>query len=158
MNQTFVVRKAVERDQPGILHCLAEAFESYRQQYTPDAFLDTVLTPATLEARFSSMTIFVAVDPEGEVAGTIGYRLVNAAQGHIRGMAVLPKCRGSGVAQQLLDAVQDELRARGCQRATLNTTKPLERAVSFYRRNGFQPTGAVKDFFGMPLYEYEKRL
>ena len=73
MEQTFVVRKAIEQDQPGILRCLAEAFESYRQQYTPDAFLDTVLTPATLEARFASMTIFVAVGPQGEVTGTIGY-------------------------------------------------------------------------------------
>ena len=154
----FVIRKAVEDDLPGILHCLRTAFEPYRTQYTPEAFQDTVLSVETLATRFRSMAIFVAKQEDGQIAGTIGYRLVSPTHGHIRGMAVLPECRGIGVAQNLLDAVQDELRAQGGERVTLNTTKPLERAIAFYRKNGFQPTGATRDFFGMTLYEYEKRL
>jgi len=154
----FVIRKAVEDDLPGILHCLRTAFEPYRTQYTPEAFQDTVLSVETLATRFRSMAIVVAEQADGKIAGTIGYRLVSPAHGHIRGMAVLPECRGIGVAQNLLDAVQDELRAQGCERVTLNTTKPLERAIAFYRKNGFQPTGATRDFFGMALYEYERRL
>ena len=34
----------------------------------------------------------------------------------------------------------------------------IERAIRFYVRNGFQSTGAVRDFFGMPFFEYAKDL
>jgi hypothetical protein len=34
----------------------------------------------------------------------------------------------------------------------------IREAIRFYRRNGFVPTGAIPDFFAMPLYEYAKPL
>jgi len=58
----------------------------------------------------------------------------------------------------LLEHVEEELRRRGCARISLDTTMPLKQAVSFYERNGFQPSGSVSDFFAMPLFEYVKRL
>jgi putative acetyltransferase len=73
-------------------------------------------------------------------------------------MAVLPAWQGRGVADQLLAAVEEELRARGCTRITLDTTDPLRRAVRFYERHGFRPSGKVGDYFGMPLHEHVKRL
>lgn len=154
----FAIRRAVQQDSPGILHCLGEAFEPYRKDYTPGGFLDTVLTAETLEARCREMSIFVAVGLGGEIVGTVACSGANADEGHIRGMAVLPAWHGAGIAQRLLDAAQDELRASRCRRVTLDTTKPLERAIAFYKRNGFRATGSVTDFFGMPLYEYEKAL
>jgi hypothetical protein len=39
---------------------------------------------------------------------------------------------------------------------TLDTTEPLKKAIRFYLRHGYKPSGIVKDFFGMPLFEYEK--
>jgi len=104
------------------------------------------------------MSVFVAVDEAGEVVGTIGRSVVNDDEGHIRGMAVDPRYQGSGVAVRLLEAVEAELRDRGCSRVSLDTTAPLERAVRFYERNGFRASGKVVDFFGMPLFEYVKRL
>jgi len=41
---------------------------------------------------------------------------------------------------------------------TLDTTRPLERAIRFYERCGYRATGVVRDFFGMPLFEYAKDL
>ena len=73
-------------------------------------------------------------------------------------MAVRPTWQGTGVAQRLLDAALADLRARGCARVTLDTTEPLRRAIRFYERNGFRPTGVVGDFFGMPLFEYARAL
>ena len=35
---------------------------------------------------------------------------------------------------------------------------PLQRAIRFYERNGYRPSGRVADFFGMPLFEYVKPL
>jgi len=79
-------------------------------------------------------------------------------KGHLRGMAVRPPWHGQGIAQQLLDAAEAELRGHNCRRMTLDTTDPLKRAIRFYEKNGFRPTGKITDFFGMPLFEYEKTL
>jgi GNAT superfamily N-acetyltransferase len=151
------IRRAEERDAQAILHCLRTAFAPFEHLYTPEGYRDTVLTKQTVFDRLANMTLFVA-EAEGEVVGTIGCNLVNAEEGHIRGMAVLPDWQGQQVAQQLLDAVLKELAAARCARVTLDTTAPLVRAMRFYERNGFGRSGKVTDFFGMPLYEYVKVL
>jgi GNAT superfamily N-acetyltransferase len=104
------------------------------------------------------MSLFVAVADTGEVAGTIGCARSGDDEGHLRGMAVLPGWQGSGVAEHLLKQAEAELRDLGCRRVTLDTTAPLKRAMRFYERHGYRPTGKVTDFFGMPLYEYAKEL
>jgi putative acetyltransferase len=98
----------------------------------------------------------VAVTPDGEVVGTIASQRASDAEGHLRGMAVLPAWHGAGVADALLNAADHSLRARGCARISLDTTAPLARAVRFYERHGFRASGRVGDFFGMPLFEYIK--
>ena len=104
------------------------------------------------------MAIFVARGPSGAIVGTIGCNRAHVDEGHIRGMAVLDDWQGRGVAQQLLEAAESELRTLGCRRMTLDTTEPLQRAISFYKKNGYQATGKVSDFFAMPLFEYAKDL
>jgi [ribosomal protein S18]-alanine N-acetyltransferase len=152
------IRRAGAQDAPGILACLATAFEPYRSQYTPDAYSDTVLSPGTLGDRMRSMSLFVAVDETGQVVGTIGCQVVSADEGHLRGMAVLPDQQGRGVAAQLLEAAETELRSRNCKQITLDTTEPLRRAMRFYENSGYARTGRISDFFGMPLIEYVKDL
>ena len=152
------IRKARLSDVEGILSCLREAFEPFRELYTREGFLDTVLTPETLAERLRTMAIFVVKDGSSTIVGTIGCNRVDAHEGHIRGMAVRSAWQGCGVAQKLLEAAESELRRQGCRRVTLDTTEPLQRAISFYKRNGYRHTGKVGDFFGMPLYEYAKNL
>lgn len=154
----WTVRRAVEPDLPGILACLAAAFEPFRAEYTPAAFLDTTLTPDSVVRRFRAMSIWVAHDGAGVVRGTLGWARTSARSGHLRGMAVDPAWQGSGVAQALLDHVLGEMRASGATHVTLRTTPPLERAVRFYERNGFRATGRVLDFFGMPVVERARDL
>ena len=92
------------------------------------------------------------------MAGTIACAVVGYGEGHLRGMAVHPRWHGLGVAQQLLERAEEELKTQNCRYITLDTTEPLQRAIRFYERNGYRPTGKVDDFFGMPLYEYRKQL
>jgi N-acetylglutamate synthase-like GNAT family acetyltransferase len=153
----FYVRAATAADAAEILRCLRAAFAPFRRSYTPGAFLDTVLNAAKFEERFAHMKIFVAADNSGGVAGTIGCS-VKGEEGHLRGMAVWPRLHGCGVAAQLLAAAENELRAAKCSVITLCTTAPLERAIHFYRRHGYRASGRVRDWFGMPLYEYTRRL
>jgi len=50
------------------------------------------------------------------------------------------------------------LRQQGCARITLDTTEPLRRAMRFYEKHGYRPSGRITDFFGMPLHEYVKAI
>jgi ribosomal protein S18 acetylase RimI-like enzyme len=159
------IRKATPTDSAGILECLRAAFAAYRSSYAPEAYLDTVLTPDTLQHRLATMCVFVAVSDGDEIVGTIGCCVIgpdihspaaDTGEGHIRGMAVVPTWQGSGVAAQLLKSVESELRAKGCSRISLDTTEPLQPAIRFYEKNGFRRSGKVADFYGMPLFEYVK--
>ncbi len=154
----FVIRPASAADAGAILQCLRAAFEPYRSLYTPQGYLDTVMTLDTLLQRLTSMTVLVAVNAQGHVVGTIGGAVVSSSEGHLRGMAVLPGWNGRGIAQRLLEAMEKHLVGRGCTRISLDTTEPLLRAMRFYEKDGFQRTGKVADFFGMPLIEYLKHL
>ncbi len=172
------VRKANLGDTQGILQCLHDAFEPYRSRYTPEAFLDTTLTAETLQHRLATMSIYVAVNDSGRIVGTISCQITNPTigndnalhnntghdkvgysnEGHLRGMAVLPACQASGVAEHLLNAAESELRNKGCSLVTLDTTEPLQPAMRFYEKHGYRRSGRVTDFFGMPLIEYIKTL
>jgi GNAT superfamily N-acetyltransferase len=154
----FTVRPATPVDSAGVLGCLASAFEAYRDHYTAQAYLDTVLTPASLAERFASMAVFVAVDPAGEVVGTVAGQVLGAGEGHLRGMAVRPEWHGARVSQELLSAVERHLQEAGCSRVTLGTVECLERARRFYENNGYRLSGRAKDFFGMQLEEHVKQL
>jgi len=88
--RTFSIRRATNDDAPGILETLRAAFEEYRDSYTSEAFLDTVLTLETIGHRLSDMSIFVATGENGEIAATVGYQLIREQEGHLRGIAVRP--------------------------------------------------------------------
>jgi ribosomal protein S18 acetylase RimI-like enzyme len=60
------------------------------------------------------------------------------------------------VAKSLLDRAESDLRKLGCHIMTLCTTKPLQRAIHFYEKNGFHASGEVGSFFGMDLVSYGK--
>ena len=152
------IRKATSADAEGILGCLRAAFEPYRESYTPDAYRDTVLTAESLDERLASMSVLVAVTPEGAIVGTLAHQGIGIDEGHLRGMAVLPEYAGTGVAEQLLTRAERELRDLRCSRVSLDTTEPLRRAVRFYEKHGYRFSGRITGFFGMPLYEYAKEL
>ena len=110
-----------------------------------------MLTPQTVYERLKGMSVFLAVTGTGEIVGTIGCQVVSAEEGHLRGMAVLPEWQGHGVAELLLRRAARELRSKGCVRVSLDTIKPLQRAVRFYEKHGFRSSRKASDFFGMPL-------
>jgi ribosomal protein S18 acetylase RimI-like enzyme len=153
----ITIRRAQVEEVESIVECLESAFEPFRSQYTRDAFRDTVLSSEAIRERMVHMTVYVAIATEREVVGTVASAL-EGEDGHLRGMAVRPAWQGRRIADQLLLVAEKDLLAGGCVRITLDTTVPLQRAIRFYQRNGFVPSGRITDFFGMPLYEYVKPL
>jgi GNAT superfamily N-acetyltransferase len=150
------IRPANSADADAILQCLAAAFASHRAEYTPAAFADTVLSAETVQIRLEQMHVLVAT-VSGNVVGTVS-GVCGAVEGHLRGMAVFPEWRGHGVAAKLLAAIETWLASQGCERITLDTTLPLKTAMKFYEKHGYQHSGRVAEFFGMPLLEYVKHL
>jgi len=151
-----VIRPASEADQAGVLHCMAVAFEPYHDDYTAPAFARTVLDPAGYTERLQAMYVLVAVS-ESTVAGTIS-GACNGKEGRLRGMAILPEWKRSGIAAQLLSTMEAWLEGQGCHRVTLGTTPPLKAAIRFYEKAGYSHTGKVTDFHGMQLLDYAKEL
>lgn len=158
MTESFSIRKAALGDTDGILQCLEQAFMAYRSSYTPAGFIDTILTRESLRKRFTEMTLLVAVDESRRVIGTIAYKVEKNGEGHVRGMAVRPELHGCGAAKKLLDQVEADLRDLHCGIVTLDTTRPLQRAIRFYEKNGYRATGEVGSFFGMDLLAYRKEI
>ena len=154
----ITIRAAHEWDAHRVLECLHEVFAPYREHYTADAFRDTVLDHESIVNRMRDMTIFIAIDDDGEVAGTIACGHAAHAEAHVRGMAVRPRWQGLGVADELLTTAEDHARSMSCRRITLDTTEPLRRAMRFYERHGYARTGVVTEFFGMRLHEFAKDL
>lgn len=153
--QAFQIREAVRRDSDQILACLRIAFAPYENLYTPAAFADTVLDALAINARMQRMHMFVAT-VGGQVIGTVSGALCDHDEGHLRGMAVLPEYQSAGVAKDLLAAIEHWLKSNKCNRITLDTTLPLQRAMKFYEKNGYERSGGTTDFFGMTLIGYAK--
>ena len=156
MEPLIQIRKAMRADTAAVLAVLRGAFAPYESDYTPEGYEDTVLTPQTFIERFKTMSILVAVEGN-EIIGTIACA-ANGEEGRLRGMAVAAEHLGKGIAADLLQAAESELRAKHCKRVTLDTTEPLQRAMRFYEKHGYRRSGRITDFFGMPLYEYVKAL
>ena len=70
-----------------------------------------------------------------------------APYGEIKRMFVSPARRGERIAQQMLEALERELRQRGVERALLETGPPLVEAIKLYTRCGYAPRAA---FGGYP--------
>jgi GNAT superfamily N-acetyltransferase len=157
-DNAITIHRASLQHGDGILECLRSAFASYEHNYTRIAYEDTVMTLESLPRRLDDMTVFVALDRSTRVVGTIACCVIGEAEGHLRGMAVRPELQACGIADRLLECAEAELVKQNCARITLDTTEPLHRAIRFYESRGYQRSGKIGDFFGMPLIEYVKVL
>jgi GNAT superfamily N-acetyltransferase len=159
MNEhVFDLRRAEPGDAQKIVDCLASAFEPFKHAYSVHAYEETVPNLERMHVRIGQMIVLVGVDQRRSVVGTLSGIALDNREGHLRGMATLPPWQGSSLAGLLLRSMEQELATRGCERVTLDTTAPLVRAARFYLKNGYQRTGRVSDFYGMPLFEFEKEL
>src|SRR5712675_2436926 len=72
----IIVRIAKIADADAVLGCLHTAFAPYRNQYSPAAFSDTVLSRETVVRRMELMSILVAV-ANGNIVGTVAYQALD---------------------------------------------------------------------------------
>lgn len=82
----------------------------------------------------------------GDTAGMtrFGVDADDATRGHVFSLYVDPGAAGAGVGRALLARAMQELAARGSSSATLWVFAANERALRFYRANGWEPTGETR--------------
>ncbi|MCP3914210.1 MAG: GNAT family N-acetyltransferase [bacterium] len=117
----------------------------------PDAFAatfaeDEALSPAVWRERLASpsQATFVATVEGADVGLVVGSPYAGRAGcAGLFAMWVAPGRRGTGVADALVRAVVDWARTAGHARVLLDVADDNARAIEFYARMGFVPTGRV---------------
>jgi len=84
--------------------------------------------------------VWLAED-EGHIVGCIALRNLWAMPGcgKIKRLYVQPTYRGRGLADQLLQALEDYAKECGYEWLYLDTAADMKAAAQFYQRKGFQP-------------------
>lgn len=94
-------------------------------------------------------------DDDGRPVGTARLRVPESGVAKPERVAVLESCRGEGIGEQLMAAIEDEARAQGCTQARLHAQTTVE---GFYRDLGYETTSDVFQEANIPHVEMEKRL
>lgn len=102
------------------------------------AFNDADVGPA----ERTPLAVFARDEMGGIVAGISGY----TAWGwlYVQWLWVDESLRGQRTAGSMLEAAEDEARARGCHGALIDTFNP--KAAIAYQRQGYQTFGTLPDF------------
>jgi ribosomal protein S18 acetylase RimI-like enzyme len=92
----------------------------------------------------------LAVNPELFLVGVLDGRVAATAmagyEGHrgwVNYLAVHPDRRRRGLGQQMMNAAEERLRARGCPKINLQIRTDNSSALAFYARLGYQTDAAV---------------
>ena len=105
--------------------------------------------------RHGGARVFLAYDdgrPVGLALCLMGFSSFRARPLlNIHDIAVAPDCRGRGVGRQLLAAVEEQARAEGCCKVTLEVRSDNARAMAAYRRAGFRSTEPETWFWSRPV-------
>jgi ribosomal protein S18 acetylase RimI-like enzyme len=151
------IRKAQPADAEAVAATLHQAFLEFKALYTDAGFAATTLTPEQVVTRMKEGPVWIA-QREDAVWGTVAAVLKGDSL-YMRGMAVVPAARGSGVGRRLIEEVEHFAAAQSCRRVFLSTTPFLHSAISLYERFGYRRTDeGPAHLFGTPLFTMEKVL
>jgi len=92
------------------------------------------------------MTVAPELFLVGCVAGTLVASAMGGYDGHrgwVNYLAVDESCRGRGYARQIMDHLEDMLRARGCPKLNLQVRAENKAALAFYAAAGYAQDDVV---------------
>ena len=103
------------------------------------------------------MDVLVAVY-DGHIVGTAAMHYREAGKVYLSSMAVDPMTQGKGIGYYLLNTVEQRARDKGCSIISLECCEFLKMAIGLYRRMGYERTGNKRPYYGVEVFEMQKRL
>jgi ribosomal protein S18 acetylase RimI-like enzyme len=116
---------------------------------SPDAFSMTLAeeqarSPESWRERLEKPTVAtIMAQQDGEYVGMVvsGPWTDREDTAGLFSMWVAPEARGSGIGDELVEAVIEWVRAQGYRRLVLDVADENGAAIKLYERHGFEPTG-----------------
>ena len=145
---TLVVRP-VRASEPAELEAVGElTYAAYAADgfvTEDDEYADHLRDAAS---RAAQAELYVAVDPDGRIAGTVTYcpadsrfrELAGPGEGEFRMLAVAPHARGRGVGEALVRTCIERAEELGCSALVLSSMPSQTSAHRVYGRIGFHRT------------------
>jgi putative acetyltransferase len=109
----------------------------------------------SIEKVFQSHITFFVARLDGKPVGCGGIAFEDGFA-EIKRMYVRKKARGRNVAQAILARLEDEARAKGYKRVTLETGDVLQPAIRLYERSGFTRCAPFGAYAKMPKPAVER--
>ena len=148
MKDGYTIRRAAERDIPGIMALLVQV-DMVHHRIRPDLFNGpaTKYTEEELKAIIADekTPVFVCVDSHGQVLGHsfcvfqqhAGHNILTDVKTlYIDDLCVDEKQRGKGIGKALYDHVLAFAKENNCYNVTLNVWAGNDSALKFYQRQG----------------------
>ena len=88
---------------------------------------------------------FLIARLDGRAVGCGGLKVKGRKLGEIKRMWVAPDARGLGIAQRLLDAIEEQAVRMGLHTLQLDTNRALKEARALYTRNGYREIPRYND-------------
>ena len=158
LDQKYIALREIHNsDIQDVNFILSEAFKSYKKYYTNGALNATVLTPTVIQDRIINQKyeIFVVLI-NSQIVGTVSLSMKDQDQLYIRSMAVHPDYQKRGVGLFILKKINELAKRKNIKTISLDTSKPLKRAINLYKNFGFKFTGTIKNLYGIKIYEMKK--
>jgi DNA-binding MarR family transcriptional regulator/GNAT superfamily N-acetyltransferase len=102
-------------------------------------------TPANIAEFVPPAGLFLIARLDARPVGCGALRVSGRGVGEIKRMWVAPSARGLGIAQRLLDALEQHAAGIGLQTLQLDTNRALGEARALYARNGYREIDRYND-------------
>ena len=91
-----------------------------------------------VDALAAPDAVFLAARRDGELLGSIAFRILAPGHAEIKRMFVRAEARGHGVGRRLLEALENAARRRNVERISLETGIRQPEAIGLYRASGYR--------------------